>query len=85
MYRQHNSEFIAKLNLIRVGNKKALKWISDKCSQNVLPDTAVIMTAKNKEVNKINSEHLKKIAGRNKFFTAEICGNWENDLPTDKK
>lgn len=85
VYRQHNSEFIAKLNLIRVGNKKALKWISDKCGQNVLPDTAVIMTAKNKEVNKINSEHLKKIAGRNKFFTAEICGNWENDLPTDKK
>ena len=85
VYRQHDAEFVAKLNLIRIGNKKALKWISDKCSQNILPDTAVTMAAKNKVVNKINSEHLKKIAGRNKFFTAEICGSWENDLPADIK
>ena len=85
VYRQHDAEFVTKLNLIRIGNKKALKWISDKCSQNVLPDTAIIMAAKNKVVNKINSEHLKKIAGRNKFFKAERCGDWENDLPADKK
>lgn len=85
VYRQNDAEFIAKLNLIRNGNNKALKWIADKCRQNVLPDSAVIMASKNKVVNKINNERLKKISGKNRFFHAEIYGDWENDLPADKK
>ncbi len=72
--RQSDYNFISALHNIRIGNKNAISWFNNACS-NVEQKDAILVCGTNKKADEKNKLELDKIANEKKWvFKSEITG-----------
>ena len=77
IFRQDDPEFAQALNKVRVGDISGVDWIYENCSRE-LPEGAVKLMARNKDVNAANQSSLEAIGKVIHRFDQEVHGIVDN-------
>ena len=77
VFRQENPEFAKALNKVRVGDYAGVDWIYENCSRE-LPEGAVKLMGRNKDVKAANQSSLEAIGKKVRCFEHEVHGVVDN-------
>ena len=87
IYRQSDEEFIKMLHEVRVGkvSPETIKLFNERMVLEEEPDDSfIILTSRNDAANKINQKRLSEIDAKEKTYTAEVWGEFnEKSYPTE--
>ncbi len=88
VHRQKNGDFLKILNKIRKGRveKRDLEKINENVKEFNLEEDGIFLTTTNRKVDKINSEELRKLKGKEYQFGGKVEGSFPKSyLPTAKE